>query len=300
MDISGLTLLVEIIDAGNLSEAARRLKMSRANVSYRLNQFEKEIGQQLLRRTTRQIEPTEIGYRLYDHGVVIRNEMLAASESIAMLGKDLQGRVRLSVPSGYGQLVMSDWLIEFNRLYPGIVLDIIFENRTTDLLIGEVDIAVRVMSEPPQNLVARDMGEVRYVACASKEYAQRHGMPSEISALRTAPIITSNVVGRQLRLAAYLDNARHEVLLDPGIISENFIFLRQTILAGLGVGIVPDYVVRADMETGKVVTCLSQWRLSIFGTHMYMVYMPDLYRTKATSTFIEHILGCAQAMNQAV
>jgi DNA-binding transcriptional LysR family regulator len=59
MDISGLTLLVEIIDAGNLSEAARRLKMSRANVSYRLNQFEKEIGQQLLRRTTRQIEPTD-------------------------------------------------------------------------------------------------------------------------------------------------------------------------------------------------------------------------------------------------
>src|SRR5690606_4442434 len=288
MDPNALTLFVEIVDAGNLSEAARRLKMSRANVSYRLNQLERELGQQLLRRTTRRIEPTEIGTKLYEHGVAIRNELLAARESVTMLGQTLHGRVRLSVPTGYGQLVMSDWLVDFKRQYPGIVLDVVFENRVADLLAGEVDIAVRVMSEPPQNLVARDMGEVRYVACASREYAQRHGMPSEISALRTAPIITSNVVGRQLRLAAYLGNERHEVLLDPSIISENFTCLRQSRLAGLGVGIVPDYVVRTDMEDGRVVTSLSEWRLSIFGTHMYMVYMPDLYRTKATSTFIEH------------
>lgn len=68
MDLNALTLLVEILDAGNLSKAAQRLKMSRANVSYRLNQLERSIGQQLVRRTTRRIEPTEIGLRLYEHG----------------------------------------------------------------------------------------------------------------------------------------------------------------------------------------------------------------------------------------
>ncbi len=61
MDVNALGLLVEIIDAGNLSRAAARLGMSRANVSHRLAQFERDLGQQLLRRTTRQIEPTELG-----------------------------------------------------------------------------------------------------------------------------------------------------------------------------------------------------------------------------------------------
>ncbi|CAD6528472.1 HTH-type transcriptional regulator DmlR [Paraburkholderia sabiae] len=294
LDVNALTLLVEIIDAGNLSEAARRLKMTRANVSYHLNQFEKSLGLQLVRRTTRRVEPTEIGLKLYEHGRAIRNSLLAAQESVSTLGESLQGRVRLSVPSGYGQLVMSAWLIAFKRAYPGIVLDVMFENRVEDLLRDEVDIAVRVMSEPPQNLVARDMGPVRWVACASTAYAAQHGMPAELEALRTAPLITSAVVGRQLRLAAYLNDERHEVMLEPGVISENFLFLREAVLAGLGVGLVPDYVVHDDIRRGDVVTALDTWRLSIFGTNMYMLYMPNLHHTRATAQFIEFMLDEAR------
>lgn len=206
------------------------------------------------------------------------------------IGQELQGRVRLSVPSGYGQLVMSEWLIAFKRLYPGIVLDVVFENRVEDLMRDEVDIAIRVMSEPPQNLVARDMGAVRYVACASPAFAAAHGMPAGLEALSAAPLITATVMGRQLRIAAYLGDERHEVLLEPTLISENFLFLRQAILAGLGVGIVPDYVVHADVLRGAVVTSLDAYRLSIFGTHMYMLYMPNRHHTRATATFIEFIL----------
>ncbi|CAH2906948.1 MAG: Transcriptional regulator, LysR family [uncultured Paraburkholderia sp.] len=295
MDVNSLTLLVEILDAGNLSEAARRLKMSRANVSYHLNQLERSVGLQLVRRTTRRVEPTEIGLQLYEYGRAIQNALLAARESVTTLGQSLQGRVRLSVPSGYGQLVMSEWLIEFKRRYPGIVLDVLFENRVEDLMRDEVDIAVRIMSEPPQNLVARDMGSVRYVACASRSFAESHGMPVQLDDLRTAPLITAAVVGRQLRVAAYLRDERHEVLLEPTIISENFLFLRQAVLAGLGVGIVPDYVVHDDLKRGDVVTTLDEWRLSIFGTNMYMLYMPNRHHTRAAATFIEFILEQARA-----
>jgi DNA-binding transcriptional LysR family regulator len=69
--------------------------------------------------------------RLYEHGRNIHNEMLAAREAITALGQSLQGRVGISVPSGYGQIVMSEWLIEFKRLYPGIVLDVRFETGWT-------------------------------------------------------------------------------------------------------------------------------------------------------------------------
>jgi len=299
MDLQSLTLLVEILDAGNLSAAARRLKMSRANVSYHLNQLERSVGAQLVRRTTRRAEPTEIGLRLYQHGLAIQGELMAARESVTTLGQSLQGRVRLSVPSGYGQLVMSEWLIDFKRQYPGIVLDVLFENRIEDLLRDEVDIAIRVIPEPPQNLVARELGPVRYVACASTAYAQEHPLPTQLDELQGAPVVTAAVIGRQLRVSAYQGEERREVVLEPTLISENFLFLRQAILAGLGIGLVPDYVVADDVRRGDVVTTLDDWRLSIFGTQMFMLYMPNRQHTRATRTFIDFILERARSTTAA-
>ena len=185
-------------------------------------------------------------------------------------------------------------LIDFKRAYPGIVLDVVFENRVVDLMRDEVDIAVRVMTDPPDNLVARDMGSVRYVACATPGYAQAQGMPATLEDLSRAPLITSAVVGRQLRLAAYLEGERHEVPLSPTLTSENFLFLREAIVAGLGVGLVPDYVVQDLVERGEMVTALDNWKLSIFGTKMYMLYMPNRHHTRAASTFIDFMLEQAR------
>ena len=290
MDLTSLTLLVDIVDAGNLSQAARKLKTSRANVSYHLNQLERSVGVKLLRRTTRSMELTEVGRRLYQHGRSIRNELLAAKESVATLGHTLRGRVRIGVPSGYGQLVMADWLIAFKRLYPDIVLDVLFENRVVDLLREGLDISIRVMAEPPSTLVARELGTVRYVACAARAYVESRGLPLVPEDLGSVPLITSDVAGQQLRVAAYLGDERREVLLDPTLISENFSFLRQAILAGAGVGLVPDYVVKDEVLRGAVLTALDDWRLSIFGTQMFMLYMPNRQHTHAIRTFIDFIL----------
>ena len=149
MDLNALNLLVDIIETGNLSKAAVRRGMGRAAVSHRLGQFEQALGQQLLRRTTRQVEPTELGWKLYRHGLSIRQELQAAQDSVDSLGQAPQGKVRLSVPSGFGQLAMTAWLTEFMQRHPGIALEVIFDNTVEDLLAGRIDCAVRVMSEPP-------------------------------------------------------------------------------------------------------------------------------------------------------
>jgi DNA-binding transcriptional LysR family regulator len=295
MDVNALTLLVDILDMGNLSSAARKHKMTRANISYHLSQLEKSVGQELVRRTTRRIEATEVGMRLYQHGRAIRDELLAAQEAVAMLGKGLHGAVRMSVPTGFGHLVMSSWLIDFKRLYPDIALELLFENRVDDLLREEVDVAVRVMSEPPQAMVARELAQVRYVICASASYAMDHSLPVEIEALKGAPLITSTVSGRELRVSAYQGDERRELTLNPTLASENFQFLREAILAGLGVGLVPDYVVADNVKSGQVVTALENWRLSIFGTRLFLLRMPGRYLTLATRTLIDYVVSRAQA-----
>ncbi|MEN2474816.1 LysR substrate-binding domain-containing protein [Burkholderia sp. GS2Y] len=107
--------------------------------------------------------------------------MLATTESVATFGKGLHGSVRLSVPTGFGHMVMSSWLIEFKRSYPDISPDLLFDNRIDDLLREEVDVAVRVMSEPPRQMVAIELAQIRYVTCASVEYAREHAMPSRLT-----------------------------------------------------------------------------------------------------------------------
>lgn len=291
MDSNALVLFVDIVEAGNLSSAARHLKMSRANISYHLAQLEKSLGQQLMRRTSRRVELTEVGERLYRHGTAVRDELLAARESVATFGRSLHGSVRLSVPTGFGHLVMSSWLIEFKRRYPDIALELLFDNRIDDLLHEEVDVAVRVMSEPPQQLVATELAAVRYVVCASVDHARSHGMPASLEDLAHVPLITSAVSGRELRISAYRDGERRELSQRPTLASENFQFLREAILAGLGVGLVPDYVVDRDVAEGRVVTALDGWRLSVFGTRMFLLRMPGRFQTLATRTLIDFIVG---------
>lgn len=201
----------------------------------------------------------------------------------------------MSLPTGFGHLVMSSWLIEFKRQYPDIALDLLFDNRVDDLLRDEVDIAVRVMSEPPQQMVAIELAQVRYVTCASVEFARDHVMPRQLEDLRQAPLITSAVAGRELRVSAYQGEDRRELTLHPTLASENFQFLREAILAGLGVGLVPDYVVWQDVSDGRVVTSLDDWRLSAFGTRMFLLRMPDRYLTLATRTLIDFVVTKARA-----
>ena len=78
------------------------------------------------------------------------------------------------------------------------------------------------------------------------------------------------------------------------MISEHFPFLRDGILAGLGVGLVPDYVVQDKLATGEVLSTLDEYRLSIFGTHMYLLYLPNRHQTKAVRTCIDFLLAKAQ------
>lgn len=295
MDAQSLVLFVDIVEAGNLSLAARNLKMSRANVSYHLNQLEKSVGMQLMRRTTRRVELTEVGQRLYLHGRTIRNEVLAARETLAAFGKGLHGSIRLSLPTGFGHMVMSSWLIEFKRRYPDIALNLLFDNHVDDLLREEVDMAIRVMSEPPAQMVATELAQMQHVICASVDYAQKNPMPATLEDLTQVPLITSAVAGRDLRVSAYQGAERRELTLHPSLASENFQFLREAILAGLGVGLVPDYVIANDVAEGRAALAIQDWRLSVFGTRMFLLRMPDRYQTLATRTLIDFIIQKARA-----
>src|SRR4030095_8859652 len=173
MDLNALKLFVEIVDAGSLSAAARRLNTSRSNVSQRLKVFEQAIGAQLLRRSTRRTEPTQLGYTLYEHGSHIIRELAGATAAVSTLGKSLQGHLRVSIPTALGHLHIAPLLIEFAQRYPDITLEVVFSNRIVDLMASHIDVALRVTSEPPEQYVARELARIAWVLCSSPAYVAR-------------------------------------------------------------------------------------------------------------------------------
>lgn len=294
MDLNALNLLVDIIETGNLSKAAARRGMGRAAVSHRLGQFEQALGQQLLRRTTRQVEPTELGWKLYRHGLSIRQELLAAQDSVDSLGQAPQGKVRLSVPSGFGQLAMTAWLTEFMQRHPGIALEVIFDNTVEDLLAGRIDCAVRVMSEPPTHLVARHLGPVHYLACATPAVAAATaaaGHPPTLEALLQQPLISSVLTAQKLRMAGLLPERGPEgAAVRLRLVSPNFYFLREALLQGLGVGLMPDYMVREAIAQGALQALpLSPGSLGFLSTAMFMLHLPTPYPPRAMAMLLDFL-----------
>lgn len=291
MDLNALGLLVDIIETGNLSKAATRRGMGRAAVSHRLAQFEQSLGRQLLRRTTRQIEPTELGWKLYRHGLSIRQELQAAEDSVNSEGEAPQGLVRLSVPSGFGQLVMARWLTEFMQRHPLVSLEVIFDNTVEDLMAGAVDCAVRVMSEPPANLMARHLGPVQYVACATPAVAQAAGRPHTLEALLRQPLISSALTAQKLRMAGLLPERGPEgAHVRLRLVSPNFYFLRDALLQGLGVGLMPDYMVQEAMNQGALEPLpLSPESLGFLTTAMFLLHLPTRYPSRPMTLLLDFL-----------
>jgi DNA-binding transcriptional LysR family regulator len=290
MDLNALKLFVDIVDAGNLSAAARRLKTTRSNISHRLKSFEEEIGAQLLRRTTRRMEPTQVGYALYEHGSIIVREMSAASQAVATLGKSLHGHVRVSVPTGLGQIYLGPLLIRFAQHYPDITLEVVFSNRIVDLMASEIDVALRITSDPPEQYVARELARVDWVLCASPNYLLRKGTLNDPADLDKQDLVSTPIGhGKRMIVKLQREGRQTEVAIEPRLQSESFLFLKDCVLSGIGIGVLPYYSVHAELDKQSLVRVLPQYLVDVWGDRLYLITTPNLYPTLAARSLIEFL-----------
>ena len=290
IDLNALRLFVTIVDAGNQSAAARQLKMTRSNVSHRLKELEDDLGVQLLRRTTRQMELTEVGLGIYQHGVKIMQEMAAAQALVSTAGQSHQGHVRLSVSAGLGLTVLSQLLIDFKRAHPAVTLDVIFTNQVSNLVAQHIDIALRVMSRPPENADATPLANVKWIACCHPDYLKHTEQPLDtLEDLKNHDIICSAAIGQPLKLRGRYHGGTRHVELQPAVRSENFVLLKHVLLGALGVGFMPLYMVRQELENGSLTRVLPYYSLSLFGSRIYMITTADRFQTLATQALVNFL-----------
>ena len=289
MDLNALKLLVQIIDAGSLSAAARTLNTTKSNISYKLKSFEDALGVQLLRRTTRQLKATHVGEQLYEHGRNILREMAAAQAMVSSSKNVTHGLVSLSVSPGLGHEILAPLLIKFQKAHPGITIDVAFNNKVENLVIEKVDIALRITSSPPENAIATKLADVEWIACAHPTYLRGKTLPQRLADLRDLDIACSSAVGRRLRITGQAKGGLERIEPEPIVQSEDFLFLKKAVMGGLGVGFLPSYLVQHELKAGTLVRVLEQYKLRLFGGKVYMVTLPNRYRTAASRTVIQFL-----------
>ena len=291
MDLNLIRLFVEIVESRSMSGAARKLGMTRANISQRLKLLERETGAQLLRRSTRSFELTQAGHTLYDCGKRMMEDLCEARAAIDSLGQTLSGRVRISVPTGFGRMFLGSKLLEFARAHPAITLDVTFNNRIEDLIAAEVDVALRITRTPPLDCVARNICPIDWHLYASPDYVKAHGVVESPADLRGQTFVASPHPERRITMTLthrQEETDVHEITIQSALQSSDYPFLTEAVSQGLGIGLLPAYIRYAPASQG-LLRILPQYRVAGPQNTLYIVTLPNRYPSAATQALIDFL-----------
>jgi DNA-binding transcriptional LysR family regulator len=290
MDLNLITLFVEIVECRGLAAAARKLDMSRSNISQRLKVLERETGAQLVRRSARSFELTEAGHMLYASGRRMLDDLDNARASIDTLGHTLTGRIRISIPTGIGRLFVGSKLREFARLHPGISLAITFNNRIDDLIASEIDIALRVARTPPLDYVAREVCSIDWILCATENYLTRRGpidCPADLASQKFIGAPPSQDDTIELRNRSD-DADSHLIDIQPILQSPDYPFLLEAVLEDMGIGILPSYTLSIP-HAHHLQRVLPQYRIVGQLNKLYILTLPNRFPSPAKRALIEYL-----------
>ena len=172
-------MFVAVMETGGFSRAAARLGTSPGQASKLVGRLEKELGVQLLNRTTRALSPTEVGSAYFDRIKGLIEEFDALDDSVRTASGEARGRLALSVPVSFGTAQLAPALVDFARAYPEILLDVSFSDRIVSLIDEGFDAAVRVGVPSDASLIIRKLCDTRIVCAAAPGYLAERGEPAE-------------------------------------------------------------------------------------------------------------------------
>ncbi len=289
-DLNLIRLFVAMVESRNLSAAAERCGMTRSNMSHRLKRLELDLGSQLFRRTTRNIELTQAGQLLYQHGIRLLDEMRAAQAAIDSLDGTVRGDVRIRLPTGLGHLYLAPVLLNFARSYPDIALRVHINDGIGDLISAEVDLALKITSAPPEDHVARRLCSIQWCLCASPAFLASNDPVHSIERLGHSDVIAPQSLGRRFDLR--LKQAHGDPLIlriAPRLQSGDYPFLREAVLAGLGVALLPRYAVWSQLRDGELVEVLPEYEPEGVGDAIYLLTAPNRFPSMATRVLADFI-----------
>ncbi len=279
-----------VAELGSFTRAADELGLSRAMVSTHVRRLEQRFGLKLLNRTTRKVAVTPAGADYLGHCRRVFAELAAAEETLRRGKEQPTGRLRVDVPGSFGRHILLPALPDFFVRYPGIDLDLRFNERVVDLVRENVDLAVRAGTVTDPNLVALRISGSRWITCASPAYLERHGRPQTIEDLAGHSLIGSIPPGgAQSRpwVFANAEGQSFEPRFRMTVNEAEAVMLAAS--SGAGITQTMDLLAARELVEGHLVMVLTQH--TQLGPPLSIVHTPAAQRLARVRVFSDFLRG---------
>ena len=283
-------MFVAVLDTGSFSAAAQRLGTSSGQASKLVSRLEADLGVQLIKRTTRALSPTEVGYAYYERMKGLLQDFDALEAAVRNASGAPTGRIRLTAPLSFGTLRLTPILLQFAQSFPDIQIGVSFSDRVVSLVDEGFDIGVRIGKPLDSSLIARKLCDARVVLVAAPSYLAEHGTPVQPQELtQHSCIIDTNFrdpyvwrfasshggEGEAVNVAGRLHFSNGEACLDAA-------------LAGLGIAHVPTFIAGPPICEGRVRRLLREFESAPLGIHA--VYPPARHLAIKVRTLVDYLV----------
>lgn len=284
-----MNTFVRVVETGSISAAANRMDVAKSVVSRRLKELEEHLGVELFHRTTRQMNLTDTGRGFYQQAVRILSDIHEAELATSQSHGALKGSLKVAVPLSFGLMHLGPAINDFLQQHPGIDFDIDFNDRQVDLLTEGFDLAIRIANLPDSSLIARRLAPIEIILCASPAYLESAGKPQRLEELSQHRCLAYNLINNIELWQAY-DASEQSIRINvrPYLKASNGEFLRDAAVNGLGIILMPTFIVYKEIEKGQLVPLLTDYRCSQLTA--YAIYPQTRHLSQRVRAFVDFLV----------
>ncbi|WP_073126457.1 MULTISPECIES: LysR family transcriptional regulator [Palleronia] len=285
MDWDKLRVFHAVADAGSLTHAGDVLHLSQSAVSRQIRSLEEALDTTLFHRHARGLILTEQGELLHDATSSMNRRLETAAARIRDSREEVFGELRVTTTTGFGTLWLVPRLPKLYAQYPELKIDLMLEERVLDLPMREADLAIR-MKEPSQaDLIRKRLNTVRMRLYAMPDYLERVGTPETLDDLPDHRLISMHNTATQVAAGEVLVQSLMSIGIPSTLTVNNYFGVLQGVLAGLGIGVLPDYVIADFPAIKRVLPDVESAEIPV-----YLAYPEELRNSKRIVAFRDFVL----------
>ncbi|WP_375398149.1 LysR substrate-binding domain-containing protein [uncultured Sphingomonas sp.] len=266
-DLEAWAIFACVVEHRSFSGAADAIGVSKATVSKAITRLEAHLGQALFHRTSRRLTLTENGKALAAHAARILAEATAAEEAAHDAATAPAGLIRLTAPTTLGLARIAPAIAEFLAAHPGIQIDLHLSDARVDIVAEGFDVALRIADLPDSSLRARRLGAIAMHVVAAPAYLAAHGRPTHPAQLGEHPCFAYTNVTGPWRFSGP-GGTEATVRPEGPLRSNSGDAILPALRAGLGIGVLPDFIVGPDLASGTLEAIMAEWRGAPLALHL--------------------------------
>jgi len=283
--INEIETFLTVIDAGSISGAAIRMDVSKSVISKRVSDFETALGTALFTRHAGRITPTDSALTLAERLRPALSQLVNATESAVSDSRELRGRLSISAPMSFGIHHLGPIIAAFARAHPALEIVLDYDDAMVDLARKGHDVGIRLGEMSDSTLLSRKLCEDRRAIVASPDYIERHGPLTDPAQLSEHAAIRylNRRIGDIWRFEPHVRPPRPSHL-----VTNNGEAMRDMVCAGLGIALLPMFIVHRDIEEGRLVQVLPDLRPH--GLPIHVVWPPVKPMPQKLRLFVDHLV----------